>query len=102
MKKSDRAKIFAPFSPLKGFYEALCEKERVIVPKAELCDEHIEEIDRVLHSIDCGDVVEAVFYNNGVYEKITACVSEINPLEKYITLVKRKIPFEDLHDLKKC
>ena len=72
MKKSDRAKIFAPFSPLKGLYEALCEKERIIVPKAELCDEHIEEIDRVLHSIECGDVVEVVFYNNGVYEKMTA------------------------------
>ena len=34
--RSERAKIFAPFSPLKGLDAAYREKERVIVPKAEL------------------------------------------------------------------
>lgn len=36
MDPADRAKQFLPFDALKGFREALEEKERTIVPKGEL------------------------------------------------------------------
>ena len=36
MPASDRAKQFMPFSALKGLDEALREKERIIVEKADL------------------------------------------------------------------
>lgn len=43
--KADRAKIFMPFDAVKGFREALAEKERIIVPKTELSEERKEELD---------------------------------------------------------
>ena len=36
MDRANRAKQFMPFDALKGFREALAEKERVTVPKKEL------------------------------------------------------------------
>ena len=33
MERTERAKQFMPFSPLKGYEEALREKERAIVPR---------------------------------------------------------------------
>ena len=36
MDRADRAKQFMPFDALKGFREALKEKEKVTVPKIEL------------------------------------------------------------------
>ena len=33
MDRAQRAKQFAPFAALKGFEEALREKERIIIPK---------------------------------------------------------------------
>lgn len=36
MDKTDRAKQFLPFDALKGFREALAEKEKAHVPQGEL------------------------------------------------------------------
>lgn len=36
MDPADRAKQFLPFDALKGFREALAEKERTVVPPGEL------------------------------------------------------------------
>ena len=100
MKRSERAKIFMPFSPLNNFYEALKQKERVITPKSELADERIEELDAVLHTLSGGDMAEVVYYNNGVYEKVVGCVALFDVLEKTITIAKTKIFFDDIYDLK--
>lgn len=39
MDPADRAKQFLPFDALKGFREALAEKERTVVPLGELSSE---------------------------------------------------------------
>ena len=100
MAKSDRAKIFASFSPLKSFDEAIKKREKIIVSKAELLDDRIEEIERELQKTEIGSMVEAIFYKNGEYIKMSGCVSEFCPEQKYFSIVKTKIPFEDLYDFK--
>ena len=50
MDRAQLAKQFAPFAALKGFEEALREKERIIVPKVELYEEKKAEIDSILIS----------------------------------------------------
>ena len=45
MDRAQRAKQFAPFAALKGFEEALREKERIIVPKVELYEEKKAEFE---------------------------------------------------------
>ena len=45
MAREQRAKIFAPFSALKGFEQVVAEKQKVVVPKAELSQDSKEELD---------------------------------------------------------
>jgi len=45
MDPADRAKQFLPFDALKGFREALAEKERTVVPQGELSKESCPEDD---------------------------------------------------------
>ena len=100
MAKSDRAKIFASFSPLKGFEEKLLQKEKVIVEKSELSEDRIEEIEFALQRLKVGDMVTVIFYNDGDYEKVTGCVSSFEPYLKYIKVAKRRIDFADIFELK--
>ena len=45
MSRENRAKQFMPFAALKGLEEALEKKEKIVVPKAELCDDYKEQLD---------------------------------------------------------
>lgn len=99
MKISDRAKIFSSFSPLKGFYEEIVKREKVVVPKAELADDRIAEIDLILHEIKVGDMVRIVHYSGGEYIKTLGCVSRFEPEEKALHIAKTQIKFEDIYDL---
>ncbi len=101
MSIEDRAKQFAPFSPLRGLHEALKQMERVVVPKAELSEERAEELNRVLLHIEKGDMVTAVYYSDGEYVKVTGKVARLNIDEKYLQVVETKIAFEDLYSLTK-
>ena len=50
----DRAKQFMPFAALKGFNEALLEKEKIKVDKIYLCEDAIILIDNILKSLKIG------------------------------------------------
>lgn len=99
MKISERAKIFSSFSPLKSFEQELLKKEKVMVPKIEVADDRMEEIDRILHQIKIGDMLCAVHYSGGEYIKTTGCVSRFEASEKALYLAKTRINFEDIYDL---
>lgn len=101
MSIEDRAKQFAPFSPLRGLHEALKQMERVVVPKAELSEERAEELNRVLLHIEKGDMVTAVYYSDGEYVKITGKVARLNLDDRLLQIVDTKILFEDLYSLTK-
>lgn len=99
MPIQERAKQFAPFSPLRGLHEALAKMERVVVPKAELSEERAEELNRVLLQIAKGDMVNAVYYSEGEYVKMMGKVARINPSEGFLQIVDTKISFEDLYQV---
>ena len=99
MPISERAKQFSPFSPLRGLQEALSRMERVVVPKIELSEEILEEINRTLLSISKNEMVQAVYYKDGEYIKIAGKVAKINLTERKLQIVDTVIPFEDLYRL---
>ncbi len=78
MSRADRAKQFTPFDVLKGFREALQEKERIVVPKAEIPDDAAEAVDWTLHSISQGDMVTATYYHGGEYIRVTGMASKLD------------------------
>lgn len=96
---ADRAKQFMPFDALKGFREALWEKERIIVDKVELSDEKRDEINQKLHYINVGDIITVVCYNYGDYEKVTGIVSKFNETDRSLTIVNKTMSFDDIYDI---
>ncbi len=99
LNRADRASQFAPFDALKGFREALEEKERIIVPKAELSEEHKEELEKKLRLLQCGCLLTVIYHHNGQYEKITGMVSKISKTSRSLTIVHTTIFFDDIRDM---
>ncbi len=98
MVKSDRAKIFASFSPLRGMYDAYKEKERVVVPKFELLEDREAELNEKLKNIKNGDTVKVTYYKNGEYRKIKGRVESISG-NKGVLKIYDSIAFDDIYDI---
>ena len=96
---ADRAKQFMPFDALRGFREALREKERVIVPHMELTQDAIDEINRRLCAIRRNDIVSVVYFYRDESLRITGMVSKVDPAGQALTVVKTRIPFCDIQEL---
>lgn len=99
--KSDRAKIFAPFSTLRGLDEAYRQKEKVIIPRAILEKDREQEIDLKLRSIRKGSYVEVVYYTEDGYKKIKGNVGNISEKNHTLTL-SIPIDFGDIYNIDIC
>ena len=100
MDRSNRAKQFMPFDALKGFREALKEKERILVPKKELSEEQKEELSYKLNQIQKMDMVTVEYFQNGEYVQVTGVVSKIDTDSRILKIVNTKVSFDDIADLK--
>ncbi len=101
MDRADRAKQFMPFDGLKGFREALAEKERIIVQKRELSEEQKAELDLKLNQIQKKDIITVEYFQNEEYLRITGMVSWIDKTGKALKIIETRIEFNDISDLKK-
>lgn len=103
MDRTQRAKQFMPFAALKGFEEEIALAEFRPVYKVEFCEDAAEELDRKLHDIHPGDMVEVVYYTKtargGTYLRRTGMVSKVDLVDRTLTVVKTPIPFSDLYDI---
>lgn len=100
MERAHRAKQFMPFDALKGFREALAEKERIVVPKRELSEEQKVELDFKLHQIKKRDMITVEYFQNGEYVQVTGMVSRMDTTSKVLKIVNTKISFDNISDLK--
>ena len=120
MSLSQRAKIFSPFSALRGFEEAIDSKLETYVSKIELSEEDQGKINQMLLELvglmkssrrQAGrrPVVTVVFYvpcndeNNeayglrGTYKSLTGTVRKIDPvIRKIIQIGETNIEFSDI------
>lgn len=96
----DRAKIFLSFAALKGFEEALREKEKVVVEKKEMSEEKKMMISYRLGMIKKNDMVSVVYYDKGEYLKVQGLVSKIDTLYQKLVIVKTEIYFDDIYELR--
>lgn len=100
MDRSDRAKQFMPFDAVKGLQEALREKERIIVPKAELAEDYEEELNRIIQNLVLAEMVTVVYFEDGEYIKITGLISKIDKENGFMNVVNTKIEFKDIIKIK--
>ena len=99
MSRTDRAKIFLPFSPLKGFQEALEAQERVRIPQPELSEDAAEELDRTLRRLKSGDRVSVRCYRDGARHRRSGAVQRADPRRRLLMLEDETIPFGALLEI---
>ena len=101
MPISERAKQFAPFSPLNGLEEALAEKERHPYAKRTLSDDAIAEINSILETLDKGETVTVLFYDHKIqtYAQITGQLGAIDAFCQSISVGSRKMQFDDIYEI---
>lgn len=97
---SDRARQFLPFDALKGFREAIKEKERIKVDKIELLEDLAEILSYKLNQVKKGIIIKVIHYEDNEYLETTGIVSNIDVVFKNLTIVKKTINFEDIFDIK--
>ncbi len=100
MDREIRAKQFMPFEALKGFREAMAEKERIIVPKRDLSDEQKEELGRKIRQIQKKDIITVEFFQNRQYMRVTGMVTRIDDASRILEIVNTRIAFTDISDLR--
>ena len=120
MDLSRRAKIFSPFDALRGFNEAVSAKEVLYVPKKELNEEEMRELDQTLsilqqltangklarenniqatitYFVPCLDADNEAYMVKGQYCSITGTVMKVDSLfNKMITIDDVSIPICDV------
>lgn len=99
MTREERAKQFMPFAALKGYPEALQKKEKIVVPKGALAQEHQEELDWKLKQVQHNEMITVVYFCKDEYLKLTGMVSKIDESARILKIVNTKIPFDDLYDI---
>lgn len=100
MSREDRAKQFMPFAALKGYEEALREKEKVIVTKVELSEERTAELNQQLHQIKKNDILTVVYFSKDAYLQVHGMVSRLDIEARILKVVNTKISFEDIYDIR--
>lgn len=92
----DRARQFMPFAALRGYYELVHERERVIEPRRPLSEEEARALDATIADLQRGAMVRAVFYEKEAYRTIVGTVSQVDMIYHDLWIVRERIPFDEL------
>ena len=96
---SDRAGQFMPFSALKGFYDLIREKERIVVPRHEIAEDKAAELSEKMKTVEKGNMVKVVYYSDGEYVSSEGIVTKIDLVFRKLTIVKTEIDLDDIWDI---
>lgn len=120
MDPGQRAKIFSPFSALRGFGEAIDEKRRLYVEKRELNEEEQQALNRTLsllhaqtanlrmarqaritaavtYYVPCTDENHEAYGLRGSYETVSGVVWKVDPvLHKTLVIGDKEIELADI------
>lgn len=99
--QDDRARQFMPFDGLRGFKEEIKKRERIVILKKDLGEEREELLNYMIHNIKKGDMIEVVYYDKNRYVSKTGILSKIDFNSKFLVIVKTKIEFSNIFDIKK-
>ena len=108
MSIENRAKLFTPFSALRGFdIEILTqEQDRLLVPQVRLSADQREAIWRALNEMQKGDWVTVTHFQPvkslngqplGEYTVSTGVVKKVDDVEQLLMLENMSVPFGNIH-----
>ncbi len=107
MTLENRAKIFTPFAALRGFDISILteEKNRVLVPRAALCEQALEEMERTVEQLRPGDAVRLTYFlpqrcaegtELGVYRTEARTFLEIDRERRLLLTEDGAVPLDDI------
>lgn len=99
MENNPRAKQFMPFAALKGYYDIIREKQKILEPKKELAEFEIQNISNKLSQLRKGMIAKIKYYNFDSYTTFEGMISNIDFTFKNITIIKTKIKFDDILEI---
>ena len=99
MSRLQRAKQFMPFAALKGFETLLSAVARPKEARVELSEDQIDELNKILHTIHCGEWVRIVYYNKQRYTELIGAVDMISAQMQIISVQGIDIPFRYIKEL---
>lgn len=110
MSIENRAKLFTPFSALRGFdIEILTqEQDRLLMPQISLASDREEEIYRVLNGLHQGAWATVTYFVPvkhiaqqllGEYTVVSGEVKRVDDVEQLLVLEGYPIPFGNIHAL---
>ena len=101
MSVEDRAKQFAPFSPLSGLEAALAEREKLREERRHPDGDAITAINTALTELKKGDAATVFFYNTEEtrYEQTEGEISIIDDLHSRLFLCGKEIRFSDILEI---
>ncbi len=86
VNKLDRAKQFLPFDALKGFQEALRQKEEEFEERKELSEESCLELSSKINEIEIGETIKLKYYKYKKYIEVIGVITKIDFIKKKIQL----------------
>lgn len=97
--KASRAKQFLPFAALKGYYEEIRERSRVIEPRRERTDDENNHLSETINQLKKGMMVKIKYYHEDAYETLEGLITHIDLTFRTVTIVKTKLALDDLYEI---
>ncbi len=89
-----------PFAALRGYYELIRERERIVQPKHELTEEEALALSGKLSRVQRRTMVRITYYDGDAYATSCGMVSDIDVASRTITVVRTRIRFDDILDIR--
>lgn len=99
MSNIDRAKQFLPFNSLRGFYELVKNKEKIVEKKRDLSSDELEILSFKFDQLVVGKIVLIKYYDIDGYISFQGIITKIDLINKIITLVDTKIKLVDIVEI---
>ena len=99
MADTSRAKQFMPFAALRGYYAMVLAKNRVVEPRRTLVADEADRLSAKLSQVKKNTMVRVHFYHDDAYDTVEGIVTRMDPEFRYLTIVKTRIPFDDIVDI---
>lgn len=78
------------------------EAEREMAPRAELCDEEAEALNRRLLRLRKGQTVSVVWHRDGAYAAASGTVSRLDMERRMMEVAGERICFDELREVEIC
>lgn len=97
--RAGRAQQFMPFAALRGYYDLIRERERIVQPKHEPTEEEALVLSKKLAQVKRRTMVRITHYDTDAYITTHGMVSDIDYAFRTITVVRTRIRFDDIADM---